>query len=170
MASSSTTTSTRLTLQDTLREYEIRLTGRETLPAAPATDEIARRRRPSLSARPVNPPGWDDRHRDVPPYRPINRNLDLTMRPGGQNLIEAAFIAHLFAGVWLKAVGVFFFFFFFFFLLFFPASRGNRSTDDGGGALGWTELVVAVELHGRADQREAVYRADWGGDVRRRLL
>jgi hypothetical protein len=51
-----------------------------------------------------NPPGWDTEHRRVPPYRPINRNLDMDLRPGGTDFVEAIFIATMLNGVRLTAV------------------------------------------------------------------
>ena len=51
-----------------------------------------------------NPPSWDREHSGVPPYRPINRNLDMELRPGGTNVVEAIFIATMLNGVRLTAV------------------------------------------------------------------
>lgn len=86
------------TLQhDYLQDYNIRLTGGDQLPAQPNTDN-----HPSRIVE--NPPGWDDQHRDVPPYRPVNTNLDREQRPWGSNPVESAFVFHMLHGVWLNSV------------------------------------------------------------------
>lgn len=92
------------TLQhDYLQDYNIRLTGGDQVratelhPAQPNTDN-----RPSRTVE--NPPGWDDQHRDVPPYRPVNTNLDREQRPWGSNPVESAFVFHMLHGVWLNSV------------------------------------------------------------------
>lgn len=90
--------------QDYLQDYNIRLTGSsdsveatELHPAPPNTDNL-----PLHNVE--NPPDWDDQHRDVPPYRPVNRNLDREQRPWGSNPIESAFVFHMLHGVWLNSV------------------------------------------------------------------
>lgn len=50
------------------------------------------------------PANWDDSHRRVPEYRPINRELDLSERRVYNNGVERAFITVMLHGVWLQAV------------------------------------------------------------------
>ena len=90
--------------QDYLHDYNIRLTGgsdsveaTQQPPAPPNTDN-----RPS--PRVENPAGWQDQHRDVPPYRPVNRNLDREQRPWGSNPVESAFVFHMLSGVAVNSV------------------------------------------------------------------
>jgi len=86
-----------LQLQHVLQDYEIRLTGEGNgAPVAPVR----------LAIQVENPPGWPQNYRRVPPYRPINRNLDWEQRPDGTNPIERAFIFTMLHGVWLNAVRV----------------------------------------------------------------
>lgn len=92
------TTLYRAAQADHLHDYEIRLTSDGETPASPNTDN-----RPSISTVP-NPPGWDDEHRGVPPYRPINRNLDFSQRPWGGNPVGHAFVFTMFTGVFTVAV------------------------------------------------------------------
>jgi len=51
-----------------------------------------------------NPVDWPQNYRRVPPYRPINRNLDRGQRPDGTNPIERVFFFTMLHGVWLNAV------------------------------------------------------------------
>ncbi len=89
--------------QSYLDDYTIRLVGHEQLDqASPPSREDARPRAVE------NPPGWYDQHRHVPPYRPINRNLDSESRPVGANPVIALIVGHLFAGVWVQSVSSFF--------------------------------------------------------------
>ncbi|KAK7966027.1 uncharacterized protein PG986_000304 [Apiospora aurea] len=114
------------TLSDTLQDYEIRLTGAQDLPAAQRqqAEESAPLLPPSQQQQQQNggfpdwvpltdhaapegvenPPDWDTEHRGVPPYRPINYNLDREVRPWGSNAIETGFVLHMFHGVWLTAL------------------------------------------------------------------
>ena len=101
----SVTTSTNTTTQSVLHvlaEYDLHHSGNpaNSSEAAPPNP----RREQDISS--SNPPGWDQGHNRVPPYRPINRNLDMEMRPGGANVPEAIFIATLLNGVSLNAVGI----------------------------------------------------------------
>ncbi|KIW99956.1 uncharacterized protein Z518_10884 [Rhinocladiella mackenziei CBS 650.93] len=50
-----------------------------------------------------NPHWWPNDHRRIPPYRPVNRNLDRSQRPAGVNRIERAFIFTMLRGVQLEA-------------------------------------------------------------------
>ncbi|KAL5001009.1 hypothetical protein BDV10DRAFT_182885 [Aspergillus recurvatus] len=51
----------------------------------------------------ANPPTWPAHHRRVPPYRPINRNLDFAERSAGSSIPEYVFIQAMLHGVWLNA-------------------------------------------------------------------
>lgn len=92
------TTLHRAAQADHLHDYEVHLTSDGDIPVAPNTDN-----RPSTSTVP-DPPGWDDEHRGVPPYRPINRNLDFSQRPWGGNPVGTAFVFTMFTGVFTVAV------------------------------------------------------------------
>jgi len=52
----------------------------------------------------TNPPSWPTAHRRMPPYRPINRNLDRTTRPSGDNAVLFIFINTMLSGCGLLAV------------------------------------------------------------------
>lgn len=62
--------------------------------------------RPDLetAGRTSNPPNWPTRYRDIPPHKPINRDLDREQRPGGLGVIEQLFIATLLNGCRVNAV------------------------------------------------------------------
>ncbi|KAK3325682.1 hypothetical protein B0H66DRAFT_599832 [Apodospora peruviana] len=51
----------------------------------------------------ANPGWWQTEYRQVPPYRPINMNLDRASRPWGSNRVESLFVFTMFQGVWLKS-------------------------------------------------------------------
>ncbi|OAG05559.1 uncharacterized protein CC84DRAFT_1145034 [Paraphaeosphaeria sporulosa] len=50
-----------------------------------------------------NPADWPTNERRVPPYRPINTELDQTQRRVYQNGVERAFVAVMFSGVFLES-------------------------------------------------------------------
>jgi hypothetical protein len=52
----------------------------------------------------TNPPSWPTDHRRVPPYRPINRNLDRSARPSGHNFTLFVFINTMLGGCHILAV------------------------------------------------------------------
>lgn len=52
----------------------------------------------------INPQTWPSDFRLVPPYRPINRNLDQAERPYGANMLEFTFITVMLAGVRMQSV------------------------------------------------------------------
>lgn len=80
-----------------LQDYEVRLTsGDAPAPAPPNAD--------NPRAPVANPPGWADQHRGVPPYRPINRNLDRSQRPLGGSPVGTAFVTTMFTGVSIMSV------------------------------------------------------------------
>jgi hypothetical protein len=97
----SVTTSTNTTTQTVLHvlaDYDLHHSGDPKNPSEPAPPNC------NTTAGSENPPGWDTEHRRVPPYRPINRNLDMTLRPGGMDIAETIFIATMLNGVHLTAV------------------------------------------------------------------
>lgn len=100
-----------------LQDYDIHLTGDETV-APPNTDSRPPQTTPTAS----NPPGWDTEHRGVPPYRPINREMDLTQRPLGGNPVGDVFVTTMFTGVAINAVSVF----------DWTKEDSNRRTTDAG--------------------------------------
>lgn len=50
-------------------------------------------------------PDWPDHYRRIPPYRPVNRNLDQSERRVYTNFGERAFLSMMFLGVRTNAVG-----------------------------------------------------------------
>ncbi|KAK4444447.1 hypothetical protein QBC34DRAFT_360213 [Podospora aff. communis PSN243] len=94
MSSSATTTTLQ---QEHLRDYTIRLTGGSEV-ATPEPFPVE-----ATAARVENPPDWETEFREVPPYRPVNRQLDREERPWGSNAVENAIIYAMFQGVWLKS-------------------------------------------------------------------
>jgi hypothetical protein len=50
-----------------------------------------------------NPPSWPTDHRDVPPYRPVNRQLDRSTRSAENNVL-ALFITTMLSGCHILAV------------------------------------------------------------------
>ncbi|KAI0417868.1 hypothetical protein F5X98DRAFT_386696 [Xylaria grammica] len=61
------------------------------------SDASAVEPQPAPSVR--NPPDWPTNHRRVPPYRPINRDLDLSQRIVFQNNVERGFVNTMFFGL-----------------------------------------------------------------------
>ncbi|KAK1836238.1 hypothetical protein QBC39DRAFT_339176 [Podospora conica] len=122
MATTSTTLLARE--QDHLRDYTIRLTGapapapaQEATPPQPAVVEQVSRspspsplhveypspERPTQYNNPNNPPGWESSYRQVPPHRPVNRNLDAELRPWGAHSGQSPFVFMMMHGVWFKS-------------------------------------------------------------------
>ncbi|KAL3422097.1 hypothetical protein PVAG01_06253 [Phlyctema vagabunda] len=90
-----TTTVTTRQLDQVLQDYKIRLTG-----AGEETEASAQEQQ----AAPVsNPTNWPTDRNRVPPYRPINRNLNLQERSFGSNVPETIFLTIMFSGVALNA-------------------------------------------------------------------
>lgn len=52
----------------------------------------------------TDPSWWPTDHRRIPHYRPINRNMDRTTRPAGENAILFLFINSMLGGCGLLAV------------------------------------------------------------------
>jgi hypothetical protein len=102
MAATATSTTT---LTQTLQDYEVHLTGPEDLLPrhvwVPLLDHG-----PPPAGSVTNPPGWDEAHRGVPPYRPINTQLNRSARPWGSNPVEDGFVFIMLNGVWLTGVSL----------------------------------------------------------------
>lgn len=101
MSVTTTANSTRTILR-VLDDYEIHHAASDPGSTAPLNA------RPDLSAAALqrNPEHWPTQHRAVPPYKPINRNLDMATRPGGANVVERIFIATLLNGCRINAVSI----------------------------------------------------------------
>lgn len=98
----STTTTTPVTtaVREVLTDYDLHHSNTsessgEAAPVSSAREETAT----SVS----NPDSWPTDHRRVPPYRPINYNLDFAERPGGTDAAEYIFIAVMLNGVGVAA-------------------------------------------------------------------
>ncbi|KAI0122968.1 hypothetical protein BJ170DRAFT_698117 [Xylariales sp. AK1849] len=87
------------TISETLQDYEIHLTGAEDLPPQHRWEPLTDHEPPPAD----NPSGWDDAHRGVPNYRPINTQLDRVQRPWGSNGFETGFVFLMLHGVWLTS-------------------------------------------------------------------
>lgn len=75
-----------------LEDYKIHLTGAE-----------ERRDIKTINGS-ANPPSWPTERHRIPPYRPLNRNLNSGERPLGSNAVETAFLFMMFSGVSINAV------------------------------------------------------------------
>ena len=62
------------------------------------------RRETPIQASVQQPANWPVDHLRVPPYRPINRNLDWNERSAGSHPAEVAFVQIMLHGVWINAV------------------------------------------------------------------
>ncbi|KAK3899140.1 hypothetical protein C8A05DRAFT_18386 [Staphylotrichum tortipilum] len=95
MSSTATTTTTQSVtsypLRAVLADYELHISEPRTASAAS----------PGASSQPrvQNPPGWSQDHRSVPPYRPINRDLDRDQIMVYQNNVERTFVTTMFFGI-----------------------------------------------------------------------
>jgi hypothetical protein len=87
------------TIQSTLQDYDIHVTGH-----IDNTNETNDDVTLSSSAAVQNPSRWPRDHHRIPNYRPINRHLNLAERPNGSNGIEHTFLLFMFTGVALNAV------------------------------------------------------------------
>jgi len=83
-----------------LTDYDLHHSGD---PERPKTPEPPNRNPRALQTV-KSPENWDDEHRRVPPYRPLDRSCLGPERPGGSNPIEATFIYVMLHGVALVAV------------------------------------------------------------------
>ncbi|PVH75031.1 hypothetical protein DL98DRAFT_467007 [Cadophora sp. DSE1049] len=86
-----------LSLQQTLGDYEVHVTGdsQETRPV----ESLNSRRSNAVT----NPPSWPRDYHRVPPRRLVNRDLDWSERPLGANPGEKLFLNVMFTGVSLNA-------------------------------------------------------------------
>lgn len=93
-----TTTENRVyyTLQQTLQDYEVHHSNQL------SHHEQSQNPHPESRAA-SNPASWPTNHRNVPSYRPINRDLDFSER-GARNTAEAIFAFTMLNGVWINAV------------------------------------------------------------------
>lgn len=97
-----TTTENRLYYNtvDILRDYDVHHTNAEEREPLDST----------LNEHPIpepasNPEGWPTDHRRVPPYRPVNRELNQEERaPFGRNVVEGTFIFLMLNGVRINSV------------------------------------------------------------------
>ena len=88
------------TVLQALTDYDLHHSGQ---PERPRTPEAPNRR--DVPTEVVeNPDDWDNEHRRVPPYRPVDRSLYGPERPGGVNPVEMTFIYVMLHGVGLVAV------------------------------------------------------------------
>jgi hypothetical protein len=55
---------------------------------------------------PLNPPNWDTTHRRVPPYRPTDRDRDVSEIRVYNSTIERVFVATMFTGVFINSVSL----------------------------------------------------------------
>ncbi|KAL5356823.1 hypothetical protein BJX96DRAFT_171963 [Aspergillus floccosus] len=86
MSSTTTTTRSQTNNLSVLADYELHHSGSEL-----DTQSLVSREWPAV-APPAQPANWTRDHRRVPPYRPINRNLNQNERPAGSNAGEFVFI------------------------------------------------------------------------------
>ncbi|KAG4422624.1 hypothetical protein IFR04_004245 [Cadophora malorum] len=82
-----------LSLQQTLGDYEVHVTG-DSQETRPVASQNSRR-----SNAVANPPSWPRNYHRVPPHRPVNRDLDWSERPLGANPGEKLFLNVMFTGV-----------------------------------------------------------------------
>ncbi|EXA34302.1 hypothetical protein FOQG_14458 [Fusarium oxysporum f. sp. raphani 54005] len=86
--------------EDALRDYRLHLTGQrvEQEYVEPSHEND------TGSAQSVDTPAnWPTQYRRIPPYRPINRNLDLSERPNGSSRAELVFVTVMLNGVRLQS-------------------------------------------------------------------
>ncbi|KAH6720454.1 hypothetical protein DL95DRAFT_440238 [Leptodontidium sp. 2 PMI_412] len=86
-----------LSLQQTLGDYEVHVTGNSQ--DTQAVESPNSRRSNVVS----NPPSWPRNYHRVPPRRPVNRDLVWSERPLGSNPGEKLFLNVMFSGVSLNA-------------------------------------------------------------------
>lgn len=96
MSVTTTTNPVTYSTQDILKDYELHHSGASESAPPPNPNPPP--------ARVQNSPTWDTEHRRVPSYRPINRNLDQSVRRVYNNNGERTFLSIMFTGVLLEAV------------------------------------------------------------------
>ena len=97
MSSTTTQTLTAVSTQQILKDYELHHSGGSGSAPPPNANPPP--------PRVQNPPTWDTEHHRVPPYRPVNRELDLSVRRVYTSNAERNFVSVMFTGVFLQAVG-----------------------------------------------------------------
>ncbi|KAL1957493.1 hypothetical protein VTO42DRAFT_5956 [Malbranchea cinnamomea] len=96
-ATTSTITRNRLSI---LADYEIHRTPETEADGEFTSTPQLGEQRSSITE---HPPDWPTDHHRIPPYRPVNRELDWSQRAVYLNGIEHVFISVMFAGVWINA-------------------------------------------------------------------
>ncbi|KAL4742672.1 hypothetical protein BDV11DRAFT_167067 [Aspergillus similis] len=96
MSSTTTTTAPTLSL---LADYELH----HSTPSPSASSSSPPQSQALPPVQQANPATWPTHHRRIPPYRPINRNLDFAERSAGSSVPEYIFVQTMLHGVWLNA-------------------------------------------------------------------
>ncbi|KAL2203519.1 hypothetical protein CC79DRAFT_1371571 [Sarocladium strictum] len=94
-----TATTSRQSLGHVLADYEIRLTSSSAADHQTSASGDSVLPLPEIPRNANSPADWPTDHRRVPPYRPINYNLDPTERIVYNNGGERAFITTMFFGL-----------------------------------------------------------------------
>ncbi|KAL4945234.1 hypothetical protein BDV06DRAFT_219489 [Aspergillus oleicola] len=102
-STTTTTTTTTPTTLSLLSDYELHHSGQTEDRSTPQTSSFPPHSQSSFDSNVSNPPTWPTTHRRVPPYRPINRDLDFNERSAGASVPEYIFIQSMLHGVWLNA-------------------------------------------------------------------
>ena len=99
-----TTTANRVsgTVLQALTDYDLHHPGQAEQPRTPEAPNT----RPSPAEVIENPENWDNEHRRVPPYRPVDQSLYGPERPGGVNPVEMTLIYVMLHGEGLVAVSL----------------------------------------------------------------
>ncbi|KAH7370648.1 hypothetical protein BKA65DRAFT_21775 [Rhexocercosporidium sp. MPI-PUGE-AT-0058] len=100
MSTTTTDNPITLSLQQTLNDYELHLTGADN---GTQSNVTAPNPRSNSEPTPQNPPSWTRNYHRVPNHRPLNRDLSFLDRPGGSSVGETIFITIMFTGVALNA-------------------------------------------------------------------
>jgi hypothetical protein len=89
-----------LSLQQTLGDYEVHVTGNN----RDTSREIKPPNASNTAPVAENPPSWPQDHHRIPHHRPVNRELNWSQRPLGVQFGEQVFLHVMFTGVSLNAV------------------------------------------------------------------
>jgi hypothetical protein len=84
------------TLQSTLADYDLHHTDGEGIDASLNTHPA-----PATQG---NPASWPTEHRRIPEYRPVNTQLDQSVRRVYLSPVEQVFVGVMFTGVYLQSV------------------------------------------------------------------